>query len=578
MIQPIDHVDPYRAYLYGPPTTGEEIEWNRDQIEVGDASACAAALDELKRLFGAYGVEFLLGARHSCPSPTWRDESVSDVRHHSLSRFATRVHVFEKAASRPNERTAGRYLGFVCLRPPGPPDVLKERKYGFRYLIEAELVRPRHMQRPRYHLIQTTASTPRLGVLPFPSTVFMTPRPGVEASTCVHLAISQALHLVMGRFGAKPISQREFEACLWDELWRQTVKGKGPSIKRVARRGVSLPTALKIVKEHCSAGGFIADISRNSNCLNDRDLWREAHRCLTDTLANGLPIIMMVDHYHLIPGKRRKPVPHAALIFGMRLLHSGHELGPARRAPGQPIREDEAELPGIFIGHDSLLGPYVEWGTGHLLRAAIECPPLPGDDPRPRAETRGVRFLALGPPRMNIGLHEVRYLAQRAVRLHSQVAPDFYGHYYDEFADTSIVPVPDRTAPGKWRFVTRLLTMPEVLDRYLKNASEPDLSALAQAFDPEARQYHPAKEALGQWGFCWAVELLLPAYKQPRLAPEGPDSLVRPTHKALVVLLWSIADSFERDFGSPSTVRTSRAFLALDRTFKAYRLKRPLLD
>jgi len=208
----------------------------------------------------------------------------------------------------------------VCLRPSGsvPPEKIDEEHPGFRYVIEAELVRPRHMQRPRYHLIQTTASAPRMGVLPFVSTVFMAPRVGVESSTCVHLAVSQALHLAMGRFGCKPISQREFEVHPWEQ--------KRPiSLDGVAKDGVSLQDALDVVSEHCGAGGYIAEISALGGYGSPEEVRDEAHRVLTDTLANGLPVIMMVNHKNLHP-TLGKDEAHAALIFGMRLLHSGHEL------------------------------------------------------------------------------------------------------------------------------------------------------------------------------------------------------------------------------------------------------------
>lgn len=540
-----DHVDPYRAYLYGPTPDDSACDWLPNTVLPHYSSEEAGAvMAELERLFAAYQAGFILGARHSSPSPTWRDESVSDVSKHELSRFATRVHVFEEPiVGSEHTQSAGRYLGFVCLRPP-KETASKVPSPCFEYVIEAELVRPRHMFRPRYHLVHTTTSAPRLGVLPFVSTAFMTPRTGVAASTCVHLAISQALHLVMGRFGAKPISQREFEVCLWHEA------NGTKTIEEVAKEGVGLRTALKVIEDNCRVGGFTADFSEHLGFTGEVEICREAHRCLTDTLANGLPVILMVDHNHLIPGPaKRPPEPHAAFIFGMRLLHSGHEISHGGCEPGELMREDEAELPGTFIGHDSIRGPYVEWSAKHILASAMVCPPLPGD-PEDVKQIKGIRFLALGPHGMKIGLPEVRQLAVKLVLPHWRADPTIYEEYHRNFGHRGT-----DANPTRWRFVTRLLAMHEVLKKYLHDNAPSSRAALAEAFRDVGASMS-SDMILKQVGYCWAVELYLPAYRQ--LSQFGQDPPSRP--QPLLVLLWSIRDSFVvRPAG-----RLCRAIMLLD--------------
>jgi hypothetical protein len=541
MNQHHDHVDPYRCYftdvqnnpvdglaLYYPPNESKRI------------------MEELQMLLNRYRTDFVLAGIHASPSPTWRDERASDVRHRSSCRFATRVHLYEKAAAARTDLSGGRYLGFVCLRPPDSDGWSKVHP-GFQYVIEAELGRPKHMFRPRYHIIQTTTSAPRLGVLPFLSTVFMSPRPEVKSSTCVHLAISQALHLIMGRFGSKPISQREFETYLWRS------KGSLP-IETVAERGATLKEALTIVREHCGGGGFIVDISSGISTVDAQEekkrIWREAHRVITDCLANGLPIIMMVEHTKLIPtpeGRRppnESPLQHAALVFGMRLLNSGQELGACALNEETDLREDHAELPGIFVGHDSIQGPFMEWTAKHLLTAAYECCPF---DNAARAESPGIRFLVLGPKDLNIGLHQVSYQAQSITKLEAEVNKELYERYYDAYADQKRLPAKEhRGKPVQWRYVTRLLSLQEVIKSYLDQKDQDALTQLAEKFKAPHEKTEEFRNRMAQAGYCWVVEVHLPAYK------DSPEECLR--NKPLIIYLWSIADEYKK-VSSPQNSR-----------------------
>jgi hypothetical protein len=544
-----DPVDPYRCYVFGPTHDGQNSKPFRTFFSEQEVKLICGELD---RFFSAYKTKYILATTHAAPSPTWRDESLADVHHWRLSRFATRVHVFEQASGTRSEH--GRYLGFICLRP------LDRRQQalpdpGFQYVIEAELVKPAHMHRPRYHLIQTTASSPRLGVLPFISTVFISPRQGVESSTCVHLAISQALHLIMGRFGSKPISQREFEFYLWQ-------MNADESLEDLAERGARPREALQIISEHSDTGGFIVDISELGGELSELEIWRESHRVLTDCLANGLPVILMVDHKTLIPPLpgRQPPsedLPHAALVFGMRLLHSGGDISPSRAGRFEASREDQEELPGIFVGHDSIKGPYVEWTAKHLLDAALACPSIERKD-QIRYQGEGIRFLALGPKGLKIGLHQVRKLARKIAREDAENNPELYKEYFHQYADTNITHAESCEAdPYNWRFVTRLLSIHQVCNQYFQRYSseEEARQAMVNFLKKKDEIVEDVQPWIDQAGYFWAVELLLPVYK--KTTSEG----VR--NQPLRVYLWSIAD----EYGNP------RATLLWDGPKKQYLLK-----
>lgn len=240
-----------------------------------------------------------------------------------------RVHLFEDSGGH-----AGRYLGFVSLRPPRASAyrkrAVRRAHRVFNYVIDAELAAPSYMQRPRYHVLTTTASSGRLGVLPFRSAVYSTPSLRDPGSACTHLAVSQALHLIMGRFGCRPISQEEFR---W-HLWRHSNKGGGKSIGQVNNDGSNLEDALKVIQKSCNGGGFLRSVfpRDNGHTLSERKRLSErerllVYRHLTDCLACGLPVIAIVKSGKLLtPGIRQEledkqkgdqlAIPHAVLILG----------------------------------------------------------------------------------------------------------------------------------------------------------------------------------------------------------------------------------------------------------------------
>ncbi len=483
-----DHVDPYRSYLGLPTPDGLDVM--HKGLNLGyilRKTDARKVLKELKTLLKDYKTEIWLGHRHCAPSPTWRDESV--LERDAKARFAIRVHLFEKA---PHD-APGRYLGFAAVRPAAmpqlPPRTPPRKQRGFQYLLEAEVVPPRRMLRPRYHLVTTTASSARLGVLPFRSAVFVAvPNDPQRKSTCTHAAISQALHLTMGRFGTRPISHREFEAMLWK------LKEGAVSVDEIARKGVSLADALDVCRERCHAGGFIASfLADNTDQSSQEAIKREALRCITDALANGLPVILEVDYRTLNkrflgPGQRK---PHATLLLGMHLLHSPAEVGQIVQAHG--TREDEAEIPGRLVGHDMIRGPFAEWTSEEVLEAARQA----------TRKANTIRFLVLGPPQLTLGLHEVRRQAKAKCARDDAKTLLAYHKTHGNLTDAY--------SPWEWRFVTRLIDPHEMQERYKTPKNEKTINHFVKD-DPDTP--------------LWCVEVRHPQPKKQKNRGEPPPAIV----------------------------------------------------
>lgn len=514
----IEPVDPYRSYLYLPEANAAIRAGGspprHDSLREFYGEADEEVMEELQDLIRrSHQIEVLLGQRHFAPSPTWRDEYLMDHGYQYISRFAVRVHIFEKLSP----GVAGRYLGFASLRPPGS----KKRQEDFRWVIEAELGYPTHMQRPRYHIIATTASSARLGVLPFRSTVYMSPNLATPGSSCTHVALSQALHLVMGRFGSRAISQREFEMLLWPD--------KGRSYMEIRMEGANLPQALEVVRKECHGGGFLAFFPALTHA-EDREAMLDAHRCLTDTLANGLPVILDVDAEVLAnPGfqppqdasdevekQRRKDMAHAIMIFGMRLISSSEEA--LTRPEDMRIREDMMELPGRFVGHDTALGPFSEWSTRPMLKAALAAYPE-GD------ERRGIHMLALGPASMRLGMDDVRNQCRVQMTLLAGGNALQRG-WCEPFLEAAGITLALDPEQDPWRYVIRLLGRGEIRRRYLHPVPTP--STVQGISEEEMTRLNTALDSLSpQSGGAhyWCVEIHWGA-EHPAQA-ESRDSLVK---------------------------------------------------
>ena len=302
---------------------------------------------------------------------TWRDKlAVQASGQAAVSCFVVRVHLFERRGDTP-----GKYIGFVSLRPLGSRDTPPEpgspvALYAFNYVIDAELTIPSHIHRPRYHAITTTASSARIGVLPFRSAVYSTAGPDdLRRSTCFHLAVSQALHLIMARFPCRPVSQIEFDWHLWQ------VAGTGDqTIGEMANRGAKLREALDVARKSCNAGGFLMSVEPRDRTREKKDEpWklslrerRLAQRYLTDSLACGLPAIALVRAGEFATSQGSIRGDQRCFGTAARGLATGD--APAALTPGNGRRspetmgrgrEDYAELTGRVVLRDTLVrGPY----------------------------------------------------------------------------------------------------------------------------------------------------------------------------------------------------------------------------
>jgi len=492
------HADPYRCYRGLPTPDGvDDTTLSGERLTDVYGRNARAVRQELIELLASYGTEVWFGQRHCAPSASWRDETVLELD--ATARFAMRLHLFEKGAI-----DAGRYLGFVSLRQDPAPGA----EPGFKYVLEAELVPLRRMLRPRYHLITTTASSARLGVLPFRSAVFVAlPSNLSRRSTCVNAAISQALHLTMGRFGSRPISHREFDAMLWNR------KEKTASIATIAKEGANLAEALDVVQESCSAGGFIASFTPGPPS-NEPAVRLEALRCLTDALANGLPVVLRLDCHTLerrmggiMRDEGKKPCLHASLILGMRLLHSPKEIGWS--GAEELAREDWAELPGRLVGHDTARGPFKEWPERFVLDAALNAV-----DPKDPDKTREIQFLALGPKQMNLGLNAVRHMARMiAIGCQEHLAQYARKHARRQTA----------LKATDWRYVTRMMDLREAAHWYF-----PDQSSRAEL--ERRKQLLRGACFTDYW---WCVEVRHPN-------PDCPVDWTSPL--PAMVFMWKVSD------------------------------------
>jgi sugar phosphate isomerase/epimerase len=412
---------------------------------------------ELGSLFRHYGADVVTGQIQSAPCPTWRDERVLRSGSATTSdRFALRIHIFENANSvtqtsgknTPNSYSCGessirkgRYLGFISLRPSHNPsdksshsDNETKDSLMFHYTLRAELAPPRRMLRPQYHIILTSESALRSGIPNFRGSVFGVADTKEKPSICLHYSISEALNLIMIRFGCYPVSERGFSARLWFNDWHEKEKLglAGKSLHAIQQEGVTLLQALDALKmpkgvaptqTDLAVGGFVAEINHNNYgslpaayaLATDRTnvekqpgefvekvIKLEGLICIHDLIANGLPVIMYSDERFLIetskelrnvishesqcsnsePEDRSKHL-HATTILGMHLLHSNSELKQESTIAGssKPVtwdlissgleqRQDYSELPGRLICHDSFLGPYTEWDSKTILHSA----------------------------------------------------------------------------------------------------------------------------------------------------------------------------------------------------------------
>ena len=440
---------------------------------------------ELEHLLKDYG-SLAYGRRQKAPCGAWRAEQ-NLLQDHQAGRFTNRVHVYQQTGIR--ETPFGNYVGYVSLRPPmGKRGHASKEKY--RYTIVANLTPPFHMQRPRYHIITCLAGPPD-GVLPFSAAPFCVPRHDTKSrASCAHMALHQALLLKAEQFGFCPITSQDLLNALWEQE-KQRFSGKARTLDQISHDGCTLEEVPPILSK-ANAGGVLETFLDHEPHHD-----YEVVRCLTDYLANDLPVIAELEH------SKRAKRHHAVLVLGMHLLQDAED----KPIPG-PAPDTEnvawAELPGRLVVHDVGEGPFCEMQTAAFLKKAW----FRGKPEDPCS----LSFLALAPLGTQVGIKTVRARSRRFVSTRAWMLQQFR----DQCAAEDLT-------PDGLRYVTRLLKSWQVEQWYLQKASN-------------ARPPVPGDRNR----YCWCVEVRLPRGKG---AAAGPGkNLLFP----LFVLVWG-ADALNRE-------------------------------
>lgn len=465
---------------------------------------------EIQRLFAGYGAKVLYGQRFYAACSSWRGERIQ-LGDESQPRFAYRVHIFREGA--PNVH--GRYLGYVSFRPKisDPPN------YLFQHTTIAYLSTPTFMLRPRYHIITCNAGPPD-GILPFRATPFAFPNiPFGGRAACLHAALHQAILLKMDAFGLTPLSSQDMIGILWE------MHGGQHTPQQILAKGATLEEALKILRHDQVRGGGVVETIDVRNQGSVAEVLLEAIRCMTDWLANGLPLVVGVQY-----GQSGSDA-HALMIFGMHLMNDPEDfpyvkgetelkMFDAYKSLWAERRVDMDELPGRLVVHDiNRGGPFVELPTLKLLIGSW-VGPLEGNG--------GISFLAVGPQGMKIGVHGVR---QAAGLLMLGCRDEFWREYAEAHPHLR-AKIPPRTESV--RFVTRFLRTGQVQERYFHQRRDGVLS-----LDQEAWNRVNAT-GVNEKNFWWSVEVRFPQ--------GGADSALsdRQVLPALVYL-WSVEDEWQQD-------------------------------
>ncbi|MCX6376167.1 MAG: hypothetical protein NTU88_09095, partial [Armatimonadetes bacterium] len=403
-------MEPYRIYHVYP--SHEEPKGYPDPDELPEFASSARyareVRDELRQLFNQYG-EISFGARHQAPCAAWRAERLLIENGVLYSRFANRVHIFQKRRGPDSdEYVEGRYLGYVSVRPYHIQiEGAARNSSEFLYTTVAHIAPPHRMLRPRYHII-TTVGGPPDGVKPLRCAPFCVPHPATEyRASCLHAAVHQAVLLKAHAFDITPISSQDVMTLLWEKRRNSREVGKRV-LRSLYTDGATLEEALEVLRDGRVGRGGITEAIRIED-FDDLDgeaaivqAYRETVRCLTDYLANGLPVVVSSQ----VPLENARVATHAFLLLGLHLLQDPEEIQIA--GSHAPSLED-AELPGRFVCHD-YTGPYTEIPTAKLLkRIWLQSP---GKD----AGLSGTGYLAIAPRDTKLGIYDVRRTARALVR------------------------------------------------------------------------------------------------------------------------------------------------------------------
>jgi hypothetical protein len=329
------------------------------------------------------------------------------------------------------------------------------------------------------------------------------------------------LLLKLEQYEFKPITSQDSLALMWTLNPQRT-------LRKIAEERATLNQGLEVIRHPCVHGGGINETlsertlgnPEGSEGLKARVL-QETLRCITDYLANGLPLVVQYAEGRMLGEPSNVDGQHHALmVMGMHLLHDPedpisreliHTIGVSRASVAY------AELPGRLVVHDSLDGIFVDISTAEFLERAW----------RSNEEGGSVSFLAIAPRGTSVNISTVRWWCRYFVR---RVIKNRADQFFRDYADDCRIPwMPGDESTESLRLVTRLLQGWQVRRRYTGDSL---------SFDRESKrrtrtlvEYDPDK-------YWWCVEVRL----AQRDVPEDleAEDFPRPGVVAPLVLGWPI--------------------------------------
>jgi len=415
---------------------------------------------EITKLCRQFG-EILYGIRHKAPCSSWRSE-LAQLANYNYSRFANRVHIFQDRQGK-----YGRYVGYISLRP----QVKTKGLAGFPFTALAFLALPSFMLRPRYHIISCIAG-PADGVIPFRCVPFCSPNLDAKnRASCVHATLHNALILKIN-YLTRLLSSQDMIMLLWGHK-----KNEPP--QHYAQQGATFIDAQSVLEEGNCSGSLLEVINEDliwckdiNSSLKQSLAQLEAIRCITDYLANGMPVIMRTQE---TPQKRADKVPgeHTILLIGMHMMQDYGEAilpflkltGPYTPPPSQLVRE----LPGRFVINDIIKGPYHEERTIDLLSKAWKNAKCDKDNIKDETVSlSAVTFMVIAPRDTHCTISHMRELCLSHLALKCK---DVSIKYQRDF-NFAVMNNPDDAMDISWAFknyrlLIRLYHTEQVIQRYL---------------------------------------------------------------------------------------------------------------
>ncbi|MBN2309909.1 MAG: hypothetical protein JXR94_13120 [Candidatus Hydrogenedentes bacterium] len=390
---------------------------------------------------------------------------------------------------------------------------------------------------------------------------FCTPNEDTRSRTsCFHAALHQLVLLKMVAFGCTPLSSQGVFTLLWElaerkrrQKIRRADEARSGRFHHVSPR---LEEGLEVFQDPAVGAGGVLETFRKGDPDADLDLdpdphlrdpksaaQKEAVRCITDYLSNGLPVILQTRVLDGKGGRDDAGEPHAVLVFGMHLLSDPedpyHGNGPTDE-DGHP-RVDIAELPGRLILHDIRTGPFTELPTREVMEQAWFKAKNEAD--------AAIHFLTIAPKGTNFGVSYVRRQARALMR--GEPLSDLEAYLGSVSCDAEgLVPRDenDMSYPHRWRYVTRLLQLHQLKARYFARVKGAQLSEQKEpcnAFEAKlkrARRQHRVEEG----DYWWCVEVRPPYHPRPQ-GRRVPSPIPTP----FCVYIWCTAQKAERNGFQP---------------------------